>query len=80
MKTSEVANLVFQWIFVLNSAKHKFFPVSKLLSWRFDHVEKTALSDGKISLWHHTLVKKQLQCTYCPTSHDVKAIWWFNRI
>ena len=27
-KTSEVANLVFQWIFVLNSVKHKFFPVS----------------------------------------------------
>ena len=28
MKTSEAANLVFQWIFVLNSVKHKFFPVS----------------------------------------------------
>ena len=25
---SEAANLVFQWIFVLNSVKHKFFPVS----------------------------------------------------
>ena len=23
---SEAANLVFQWIFVLNSVKHKFFP------------------------------------------------------
>ena len=28
MKTSEAASLVFQWIFVLNSVKHKFFPVS----------------------------------------------------
>ena len=27
-KTSEAANLVFQWIFVLNSVKHKFFLVS----------------------------------------------------
>ena len=27
-KTSEEANLVFQWIFVLNSVKHKFFYVS----------------------------------------------------
>ena len=27
MKTSEAANLVFQWIFVLNSVKQKFFPV-----------------------------------------------------
>ena len=26
-KTSEAANLVFQWVFVLNSVKHKFFPV-----------------------------------------------------
>ena len=25
---SEPANLGFQWIFVLNSVKHKFFPVS----------------------------------------------------
>ena len=27
-KTSEAANLVFQWTFVLNSVKQKFFPVS----------------------------------------------------
>ena len=27
-KTSEVANLVFQWTFVLKSVKHKFFPLS----------------------------------------------------
>ena len=27
-KTSEAANLVFQWIFVLDSVKHKLFPVS----------------------------------------------------
>ena len=27
-KMSEAANLVFQWIFVLNSVKHKFFSVS----------------------------------------------------
>ena len=27
-KKSEAANLVFQWIFVLNSVKHKFFHVS----------------------------------------------------
>ena len=27
-KTSEAANLVFQWIFLLNSLKHKIFPVS----------------------------------------------------
>ena len=25
---SEAANLAFWWIFVLNSVKHKFFPVS----------------------------------------------------
>ena len=25
---SQAANLVFQWIFVLNSVKHKFVPVS----------------------------------------------------
>ena len=28
METSEAANLVFQWIFVLNLVKHKFFHVS----------------------------------------------------
>ena len=28
LKTSEAANFVFQRIFVLNSVKHKFFPVS----------------------------------------------------
>ena len=28
MKTSEAANLVFQWIFVQKSVKHKFFYVS----------------------------------------------------
>ena len=41
-KTSEAANLAFQWIFVLNSIKHKFFHVSivKLFwfqSWDFKH-------------------------------------------
>ena len=28
LKTSEAANLVFQWILILNSVKHKFFRVS----------------------------------------------------
>ena len=28
MNTSEVANLLFQWISVLDSVKHKFFNVS----------------------------------------------------
>ena len=32
MKTSEAANLVLRWIFVLNSVKCKFFHVSILLS------------------------------------------------
>ena len=32
-KTSEAANLVFQWIFVLNSVKCKFFSVS-IVNWR----------------------------------------------
>ena len=27
-KTSEAANFLFQWIFILNSVKRKFFPVS----------------------------------------------------
>ena len=36
MKTSEAANLAFQWIFVLNSVKQKFFHVSvvKRNSWK----------------------------------------------
>ena len=41
-KTSEAANLAFQWNFVLNSAKHKFFHVSIVKSfwfqsWDFKH-------------------------------------------
>ena len=41
-KTSEAANLVFPWIFVLNSVKHKFFPVSIVKSRFFNRTPQVA--------------------------------------
>ena len=38
-KTSEAANLVFQWIFVLNLAKFSHVCNVKFLPWIFGHVE-----------------------------------------
>ena len=50
--------------------------IFKLLSCLFGHVEKTWLEKyGQFqNLWRHSLVKKQLQNTYGPISHEVKAI------
>ena len=50
--------------------------IFKFLSGLLGDVEKTAWLEkkGKFqNLWRHNLVKKQLQYTYCPISHKVKA-------
>ena len=51
-KTSKAANLAFQWIFVLNSVKHKFFPLG---------IVKATLS--KKLLGHFTVTKTFLSQT-----------------
>ena len=55
-KTFEVANLVFQWIFVLNSVKHKSFPVSivkgELTQWKFWCCNDIGVTSASISVWH----------------------------
>ena len=53
--------------------------ILKFLSSPFGHVEKTAQQKDKVNFKIHDeklnkkLDKKQLQCTYCPISQEVKA-------
>ena len=57
--------------------------IFKFLPWLFSHVEKTDWleREGQFqNLWRHNLVKKQLQYTYCPISHEVKATRQLNLV
>ena len=52
--------------------------IFKFLSWLFRHVEKTTWLERQGSfqnVWRHNLVNKQWQYTYCPISHEVKALY-----
>ena len=51
--------------------------IFKFLSWLFWSYRKSSLirKTRLIStFWRHSLVKKQLQYTYCPISHEIKAV------
>ena len=49
IKTSEAVNLVFQWIFTLNSVKHKFFHVGIVNHCEEQNFEiKTSLCESKV--------------------------------
>ena len=67
-KTSEAANLVFQWIFVLNSVKHRFFHVSIVNT-------KILINMGAplISEYHDLFLKYFLRFTYTRKLWD----YWF---
>ena len=59
-KTSEAANLVFQWIFVLNSVKHKFFHVSIVK-------QSTNCPIGRLNYrFHWAMIMHEIFCkTFC---------------
>ena len=63
-KTSEAANLVFQWIFVLNSVKHKFFHVSIA-----DIIEKHLY-------WNVFLNKPSYSPTFIQKEAPALAFFW----
>ena len=64
MKTSEAANLVFQWIFVLISVKHKFFPGVSLGA-------ISILTMKAVSQWTH-----DLHCMYIRYLCDFQDTIW----
>ena len=55
--------------------------IFEFLPWSFGHVEKQGSFQN---LWHHNLVKKQSQYSYCLLSHQERQsdneIWSVNRI
>ena len=69
-----------------------FFPkISKFFYWLFGHAEKATWLERKClfqNLWHHSMVNKQWQNTFCSISHEIKGkrmkqkneIWSINRI
>ena len=69
-----------------------FFPkISKFFYWLFGHAEKATWLERKClfqNLWHHNMVNKQWQNTFCSISHEIKGkrmkqkneIWSINRI
>ena len=73
-KTSEAANLVFQWIFVLNSVKHNFFPVSieNLFTW----IKAKVQSIGNCKEMYAS-AKHQAFCVYVVVIYDIK-LWKFE--
>ena len=57
--------------------------IFKFLSWLFGHAEKTAWLERRVyfqNLWRHNLVKKELQYTYCPISHEVETSRQWNLV
>ena len=57
--------------------------IYKFLSWLLVHVQKTAWLqryDWFQNLWHHSLVKKELQNTFYSISHELKATRQLNLV
>ena len=51
--------------------------IFKFLSWSFGHVEKTVWLEGEglfQNLWLTSLLTNNYKNTYCPISHEIKAI------
>ena len=68
-------NFILNALFVLK--------IFKFLSWLLGHVEKTVWLEREgwfQNSWRHNLVNKQLQYTYCPISHEVKATKQLNLV
>ena len=67
--------------FYLISKAYFGLKIFEFLPWRFGHVEKQGSFQN---LWHHNLVKKQSQYSYCLLSHQERQsdneIWSVNRI
>ena len=73
----EVLEKWWKILFVFHSQDIKIFVLD------FGLVGKTILLEryGLFQiLWHRNLLNKQLQYTYCPISHDVKAIRIWNLV
>ena len=69
--------------FYLNLKALFVLKIFKFLSQLFDHVGETAsleTSGWLENSWRHNLVYKQLQYTYCPTSHKVKVTKQWNLV
>ena len=77
---SEVANLVLQWIFVLSSGKHKFFPVSII-----NNICSTIHdSTNRWCYWIKYMLLKglflvQIKCKKIFLQHEWKKIWEFKQ-
>ena len=56
------------------------FHLKPFLSWLFGHVKKQLNEKDKVNFKVMTSQpkKKQLECTYCPISHEVKATRQWN--